>query len=55
MYLEQDGPTVVGITKGCGPGAVSDAFFRFVFVIDMGAPGYETLFKSLATELCPGR
>ncbi len=35
--LERDGPTVVEIPPGCGPGTVNDAFFRFV--IDMGAPG----------------
>ena len=37
MDLEKDGPTVVEIPKGAGPGTVNDAFFRFV--IDMGAPG----------------
>ena len=37
LDLEQDGPTVVEIPPGCGPGTVNDAFFRFV--IDMGAPG----------------
>ena len=37
MNLEEDGPTVVEIPAGCGPGTVNDAFFRFV--IDMGAPG----------------
>lgn len=35
--LERDGPTVVEIPPGCGPGTVNDAWFRFV--IDMGAPG----------------
>ena len=35
--LEKDGPTVVELPKGAGPGTVNDAFFRFV--IDMGAPG----------------
>lgn len=35
--LERDGPTVVEIPPGCGPGTVNDAFFRFV--VDMGAPG----------------
>ena len=34
---ETDGPTVVEVPPGCGPGTVDDAFFRFV--IDMGAPG----------------
>ena len=35
--LERDGPTVVEIPPGCGPGTVNDAWFRFV--VDMGAPG----------------
>jgi len=35
--LERDGPTVVEIPAGCGPGTVNDAWFRFV--TDMGAPG----------------
>ena len=37
LDLETDGPTVVEIPPGCGPGTVNDAFFRFV--IDMGGPG----------------
>lgn len=37
LDLETDGPTVVEIPPGCGPGTVDDAFFRFV--IDMGVPG----------------
>lgn len=37
LDLEEDGPTVVEIPAGAGPGTVNDAFFRFV--IDMGAPG----------------
>ena len=37
MDLEHDGPTVVEIPPGCGPGTVNDAWFRFV--IDMGGPG----------------
>ena len=35
--LKKDGPIVVEVPKGSGPGTVNDAFFRFV--IDMGAPG----------------
>ena len=35
--LQKDGPTVVEIPAGAGPGTVNDAFFRFV--VDMGAPG----------------
>lgn len=35
--LEKDGPTVVEIPPGSGPGTVNDAWFRFV--IDMGGPG----------------
>ncbi len=37
LDLERDGPTVVEIPPGCGPGTVNDAWFRFV--VDMGAPG----------------
>lgn len=37
LDLERDGPTVVEIPPGSGPGTVNDAFFRFV--IDMGFPG----------------
>ena len=37
LDLETDGPTVVEIPAGCGPGTCDDAFFRFV--IDMGSPG----------------
>lgn len=37
LNLQADGPTVVEIPPGCGPGTVNDAWFRFV--IDMGAPG----------------
>ena len=35
--LKKDGPIVIEVPKGTGPGTVNDAFFRFV--IDMGAPG----------------
>jgi hypothetical protein len=37
LDLGKDGPTVVEIPAGAGPGTVNDAFFRFV--VDMGAPG----------------
>jgi hypothetical protein len=37
LNLKEDGPTVVEIPKGCGPGTVNDAYFRFV--TDMGIPG----------------
>jgi hypothetical protein len=37
LDLKKDGPTVVVIPPGSGPGTVNDAYFRFV--IDMGAPG----------------
>jgi hypothetical protein len=37
LDLEKDGPTVVEIPPGAGPGTVNDAYFRFV--VDMGAPG----------------
>jgi hypothetical protein len=37
LDLERDGPVVVEVPPGAGPGTVNDAFFRFV--IDMGGPG----------------
>ncbi|TPW51376.1 DUF1254 domain-containing protein [Serratia sp. SRS-8-S-2018] len=37
LDLEADGPTVVEVPPGSGPGTVNDAFFRFV--VDMGGPG----------------
>jgi len=37
LDLGKDGPTVVEIPAGSGPGTVNDAYFRFV--TDMGAPG----------------
>ncbi len=37
LDLERDGPTVVEVPAGSGPGTLNDAFFRFV--VDMGAPG----------------
>lgn len=37
MDLERDGPTVVEVPEGIGPGTVNDAYFRFV--VDMGMPG----------------
>ncbi|QDS89175.1 hypothetical protein EC9_33720 [Rosistilla ulvae] len=37
LDLKKDGPTVVEVPPGCGPGTCDDAFFRFV--IDMGIPG----------------
>ena len=37
LDLGRDGPTVVEIPPGCGPGTVNDAWFRFI--IDMGRPG----------------
>ncbi len=37
MDLERDGPTVVEMPAGAGPGTTNDAYFRFV--VDMGAPG----------------
>ena len=37
LDLEADGPTVIEIPPGSGPGTVDDAFFRFV--TDMGGPG----------------
>jgi hypothetical protein len=37
LHLGRDGPTVIEIPPGAGPGTLNDAYFRFV--IDMGAPG----------------
>lgn len=37
LDLKRDGPTVVEVPPGSGPGTVDDAYFRFV--IDMGIPG----------------
>jgi hypothetical protein len=37
LDLKKDGPTVVEIPAGAGPGTVNDAYFRFV--VDMGGPG----------------
>jgi hypothetical protein len=37
LDLQTDGPTVLEIPAGMGPGTVNDAFFRFV--VDLGAPG----------------
>ncbi len=37
LDLQADGPTVVEVPAGSGPGTVNDAYFRFV--VDMGGPG----------------
>lgn len=37
LDLETDGPTVIEVPPGTGPGTVDDAFFRFV--VDVGIPG----------------
>ena len=37
LDLQADGPTVVEVPPGSGPGTIDDAFFRFV--IDLGGPG----------------
>ncbi|RZL91146.1 MAG: DUF1254 domain-containing protein [Variovorax sp.] len=37
LDLQADGPMVVEVPPGSGPGTVNDALFRFV--VDMGAPG----------------
>ncbi len=39
LDLEVDGPTVIEVPPGSGPGTVNDAFFRFV--VDMGVPGLD--------------
>lgn len=35
--MERDGPTVIEVPAGSGPGTINDAWFRFV--VDMGIPG----------------
>ena len=37
LNLDKDGPTVIDVPGGAGPGTVNDAYFRFV--ADMGKPG----------------
>ena len=37
LDLQRDGPTVVDVPPGAGPGMVNDAYFRYV--TDMGKPG----------------
>ena len=37
LDLQKDGPTVLEIPSGSGPGSVNDAFFRYV--VDLGPPG----------------
>jgi len=37
LDLGRDGPTVIEVPPGMGPGTIDDAFFRFV--IDLGGPG----------------
>lgn len=37
LDLHRDGPTVIEVPPGCGPGTVDDAWFRFV--VDLGTPG----------------
>lgn len=37
LNLGEDGPTVIEVPGGAGPGTVNDAYFRFV--CDMGKPG----------------
>lgn len=37
LDIGRDGPTVIEVPPGCGPGTVDDAWFRFV--TDLGAPG----------------
>jgi len=37
LNLQENGPMVVEVPAGSGPGTVNDAYFRFV--VDMGAPG----------------
>ena len=37
LDLQRDGPSVIEVPPGSGPGLVNDAYFRFV--VDMGGPG----------------
>ena len=37
LDIERDGPTVIEVPPGSGPGTVDDAWFRFV--VDLGGPG----------------
>ncbi|QKJ20497.1 DUF1254 domain-containing protein [Microbacterium hominis] len=37
LDIDRDGPTVIEVPPGSGPGTVDDAWFRFV--VDLGAPG----------------
>lgn len=37
LDLERDGPTVIDVPAGAGPGLLNDAYFRYV--TDMGKPG----------------
>lgn len=37
LDLQRDGPTIVDVPAGAGPGMVNDAYFRYV--TDMGKPG----------------
>lgn len=37
LDLKADGPTIIEVPPGAGPGTVNDSYFRFV--VDMGAPG----------------
>ena len=39
--LKKNGPTVIEMPAGAGPGTINDAFFRFV--VDMGAPGPDAM------------
>jgi len=41
LDLKKDGPTVIEMPAGAGPGTINDAFFRFV--VDTGAPGPDAM------------
>jgi hypothetical protein len=60
LDLETDGPTVIEVPAGSGPGTVNDAYFRFV--VDTGDPAptrdraASTSSSPLATRVrCPKR
>ena len=52
LDLKKDGPTVIEIPAGAGPGTVNDAYFRYV--IDMGAPGAGQGQRRQVSDPAPG-
>ena len=52
LDLEKDGPMVIEVPAGAGPGTVDDAFFRYV--VDLGAPGPDRKKGGMYIILPPG-